>query len=344
MVAAVAMTLVATAAIVATAATSAAAAADAYNETYAHESLYYAAAAYCVDALDKGNWTCPACRQRPALRVVTVLHGDGDTFGYVGVNNVTRRVVVAFAGTRAYNIPNWIANLKFWKAPFAPCRLAMGTECYIHRGFYSAFASVGENVTKAVLGALEDAPGGGSGYSVSVSGHSLGGALAMFAALDIISNVSMVSSGKVPLRLYTYGQPRCGDLSFAKYSDRIFSDYHEKYRLVHYADVVPHLPGAPLGFYHAAQEVWYSEDMKNYALGPPLLENECCMNSLWLPDSIADHIYYFGVRVGDQCGDSGRMPARVSKDVVLRLVYGVENEDVRHHHRRSRVSTAVHVV
>ena len=50
---------------------------------------------------------------------------------------------------------------------------------------------------------------------------------------------------------YTYGQPRVGNALFATYFKTILSEY----RVVHYADIVPHLPPELFNFHHVATEV-----------------------------------------------------------------------------------------
>jgi predicted lipase len=84
-----------------------------------------------------------------------------------------------------------------------------------------------------------------------VTGHSLGGALAVFAAVDIKANIK--TAGKVTL--YTYGQPRVGNEVF---SDFIFSLLDKSYvRVTHYDDTVAHVPPRISGFKHAGNELWF---------------------------------------------------------------------------------------
>ncbi|GMR48655.1 hypothetical protein PMAYCL1PPCAC_18850, partial [Pristionchus mayeri] len=64
-------------------------------------------------------------------------------------------------------------------------------------------------------------------YSVSVTGHSLGGALASIAALRIVYMGFRPSEG---VRLYTFGEPRVGDVHFARLLDRLIP---ESFRIVH---------------------------------------------------------------------------------------------------------------
>jgi predicted lipase len=93
-----------------------------------------------------------------------------------------------------------------------------------------------------------------SGAPIFVSGHSLGGALAAFAALDIRMNLG------ASVTLYTYGQPRVGNTAF---SDLLFQELTNKYiRVTHYDDTVAHVPPLVSYFKHAGNEVWYKS--KNY--------------------------------------------------------------------------------
>ena len=49
------------------------------------------------------------------------------------------------------------------------------------------------------------------GSSIYVTGHSLGGAIATVAALDIRHTYD------APMKVYTFGQPRVGNALYAKY-------------------------------------------------------------------------------------------------------------------------------
>jgi predicted lipase len=53
------------------------------------------------------------------------------------------------------------------------------------------------------------------------------------------------------LTYYTFGQPRVGNDAFAT----VFKSLVNEYRVVHYADIVPHLPPEVLGFHHVPTEV-----------------------------------------------------------------------------------------
>ena len=86
---------------------------------------------------------------------------------------------------------------------------------------------------------------------IFVTGHSLGGALAVFAAVDLKKNFYPETS----IILYTYGQPRVGNVDFSNF---IFSQLDGSYvRVTHYDDLVTHVPPKISGFKHAGNELWY---------------------------------------------------------------------------------------
>lgn len=93
---------------------------------------------------------------------------------------------------------------------------------------------------------------------IFVIGYSLGSALATIGALDL-----QVLFGKVS-ELYTYGEPRVGNEAFANF---VTSSIGERFRVIHYADIVPHLPPQiPVPYAHFANEVWYDDAMKTYKI------------------------------------------------------------------------------
>lgn len=75
-----------------------------------------------------------------------------------------------------------------------------------------------------------------------ITGHSLGGALAILCAVDF-----QQSFGNVDL-VYTFGQPRVGNDKFAAYYTSIFGS--NSFRLINYADTVVHSPPKAFGFLH----------------------------------------------------------------------------------------------
>ncbi len=149
--------------------------------------------------------------------------------------------VIAFRGTAS--LRDWITDAEF------PLRSLPGTKGRVHAGFWQAVESV--------LGAIQARVGGGAttggtvvcdGKPMVLTGHSLGGALAVLAAFRL-ANLGY------PVRaVYTFGQPRVGDRAFAEaYAARLGA---RTFRAVNQNDVVPRVPGVLLGYHHAGVEAF----------------------------------------------------------------------------------------
>lgn len=145
-----------------------------------------------------------------------------DTFSQDGTEAVLARMeteeksdgmlVLAFRGTQP-NITDILSDIK------ADLTCAPGGG-RVHRGFMEAFDKIRDQLQKA----LETH----AGSPVYITGHSLGGALALVATRYLEKN----SSGAC----YTFGAPRVGD-------DRFFDDIKTPiYRIVNAADGVPRVP------------------------------------------------------------------------------------------------------
>jgi len=143
-------------------------------------------------------------------------------------------------------------------------------------------------------GVVAQVMAGHPGAQVWVTGHSMGGAMAVFCALDIRIRL------KVPfVGLYTFGQPRVGNLPFASF---IAHTLPNALRIVHQDDVVPHLPpmtGAYLpltNFHHNPTEIWQSgSEDATFEQCDASGEDPRCSNSLPSWDrSVEAHMFYVG--------------------------------------------------
>ncbi|MBE9179894.1 lipase family protein [Oculatella sp. LEGE 06141] len=101
----------------------------------------------------------------------------------------------------------------------------------VHRGFQSAWEGVEDRVIKRLRQWNLDQP---SPLPLLITGHSLGGALATVAA------ASLVKRGFNVQGLYTFGQPRVGDLIFVREIGQLLKG--KVFRFVNNNDVVPHVP------------------------------------------------------------------------------------------------------
>ncbi|MBV9723341.1 MAG: hypothetical protein JO082_15670 [Mycobacterium sp.] len=82
--------------------------------------------------------------------------------------------------------------------------------------------------------------------SLTVCGHSLGGALATLLALDLAANTTFTH----PI-LFTFGSPRTGNALFASTFNQVVT---QSYRVENRLDIVPKVPPAPM-YEHVLQPV-----------------------------------------------------------------------------------------
>lgn len=157
-----------------------------------------------------------------------------DIKGFVALDATRKLIVVAFAGSGA-TIRNWIDDFTFVQSPYtltSSTGLAC-SNCWVHAGFALGWASRRSVVLSAVSAALS-VPSSAN-YSLIITGHSIGGAIATLAAAEIRS------LGFKPA-LYTFGSPRVGNAAFAGFVDSQEMEMGGNYRMTHVNDPVPQLP------------------------------------------------------------------------------------------------------
>ena len=125
-------------------------------------------------------------------------------------------IILSFRGTEATNVKDWQTNVN--------ARKTMARGVPVHAGFWEAFKLVQARI-EADIAPLID-----SGHVLYVTGHSLGGALALIATRELGND----STGAC----YTFGQPRVSTYGFAR---RIKTPI---YRVVNASDIVPRVPPA----------------------------------------------------------------------------------------------------
>jgi predicted lipase len=132
----------------------------------------------------------------------------------------------------------------------------------VHTGFYETYQSVSSQVIDAVNKTLQKYPNA----HIVINGHSLGSALATFAALDIKEKLNPPNQ----FTFYSFGAPRIGNQNM---SDYIFSYFPSEgkttyYRILNQNDIFGHTPPSEMGFHHVGDEVWYNDptDMESYQL------------------------------------------------------------------------------
>ena len=201
----------------------------------------------------------------------------------------------------------------------------------VHVGFceyFQSFASIGFfDDIEAIMSYYQE-----HDYTIYSVGHSLGGAMA--SMLSTYYNIK--TNSQLNVNVYTYGEPRVGDVSFAFFSQLNTESLH--YRVIHSADIVPHLSlccrGTTEGTcstetycpLHGGVEIWYDlsihkESMSydsNYTIcsnipttynSSVVGEDPSCSDSLGKKGrSPEDHQYYYGKDVGSYCLDGKTVP------------------------------------
>lgn len=173
---------------------------------------------------------------RNELGLEAKLFSVGNTQAYVATSD--EHIVVAFRGTEA---PTSIEGLKDWLLTDALNLLmvpegrlgtdlaAAGVGARFHQGFVTAIADIWEPVFAAVDAEMKKAE-----RPLWITGHSLGGALAMFAAW--LFQRKMINVHQV----YTFGAPMIGNADAIQAFDREFPN--KVFRYVNGPDPVPKLP------------------------------------------------------------------------------------------------------
>lgn len=142
-----------------------------------------------------------------------------ERFGFVIESD--QAVILAFRGTSTPT--DWVTDMIAQQVLFKPVKRG----CKTHRGFSEVYMSARDQIFHLLDQTSKDKP-------LFITGHSLGGALAAHAALDIAIN-------RKPKNLitYTFGAPRAGDPEFARsYNDAVPLTF----RIQNEFDIVPHLP------------------------------------------------------------------------------------------------------
>ncbi|KAH9261313.1 hypothetical protein BASA82_001049 [Batrachochytrium salamandrivorans] len=224
--------------------------------------MQYSAAIYFDSVSVDGKWECGVVCEGDIKDTViqTAFLQTGGTFtaGIVAVQSSSKTIVVAFRGVNY--LSDWITNIKFtkWSAPWLNDgdvstnhkRVPFPENLEIHTGFQTAYLDVRSPMMRGINAAQKNHPG----FKLVFAGHSLGGALASLAAADYVNH----ESGDTPnVSLYTYGEPRIGNLEWADWFNSLPL---VSYRVTSQNDPVPRLPPYMLGYYHTKQEYFIASD------------------------------------------------------------------------------------
>ncbi|HBE71236.1 MAG TPA: hypothetical protein DDW52_24075 [Planctomycetaceae bacterium] len=170
----------------------------------------------------------------------------------------TRQIVIAFRGTRIESHQLLEGAELFLLNPddfridgqFLKASGPLGGK--VHQGFLSAYEALQPAVQQSLAKVAED-------HQFWLTGHSLGGALATLAAVDL--------HGRHSNKLFSFGSPRVGDETFAAHlADR------EHFRFVNAADWVSQVPPDWLGYAHSGTMIPLGSE-KEVSLKQQLLDS-----------------------------------------------------------------------
>lgn len=244
--------------------------------------------------------------------------------GFMGVDKIGKRAVIAFRGTDAISqLFRELINHELVPHPDLPGALVNGF-----------FLQAAQSLDLFVRHALQRLRETCSDCSLFFTGHSLGGAMAMvmahhimIKAADLVQNRTIVA--------YTFGQPRVGNSVHANSVNELLPRF---FRVVNAADVVPHVPAcdtdndgckeSATGYYHAGTEMWFAQGeyqqgvMCGYreCVRSPRSEDGTCSDSILSPlepADVPDHHGYFNILRHGFCGNMSVPPSSHRQSILL---------------------------
>merc|ERR1712060_181163 len=215
-----------------------------YSQREAIEYAYLASAAYCnSDALQ--DWQCGVpCEETPGMEDVRRVDDDAlDAHAFVG--QLRGQCVLAFRGTDSPS--GWAQDLQSLTLVDLPGCSFQGAACRVGSGFLQNYRAIAGGITRslAAIGCDRSKP-------PAITGHSLGAAMAALAVFD------MHQKGFNLTKVYTFGQPRVGDVSFARAFNAAFGSL-PFFRVTKASDPFVYLPPED-PFHHVGTEVYYRGD------------------------------------------------------------------------------------
>ncbi|CCG82968.1 putative Lipase [Taphrina deformans PYCC 5710] len=252
-----------------------------------------------------------------ATKIIDINDTMTDTQGYVARDDTNKQIIVALRGTSS--IPDVLTDAATTLVSCTGAGIPYPTDALCHTGFMNSYNSISAQVLSTVKGQVASHPK----YSIIVTGHSLGGGLASFAALSMLYNFPQTAT-----TAYSFGQPRTGDKKYAAFHDKSFPNTSGPgtfFRGVHTTDGVPQVihqgsdgdvvltgaglflplnnPAATSGYWHHGKEVWQFQEPATAADTVQCAgeENSSCQDSAYIFSPLfginAEHLTYFGVNM-----------------------------------------------
>ena len=278
-----------------------------YDSQTAFEMVRASSAAYCSNDELQGMNCGDICDDLQGYQFIRQYSYDIDDLQSVSYSMFFDQdlevVVVAFRGTKGKDqLISELLNAVAVSYTLYDIKNSVATGF-----FYNAYKNfLRDDFLSSLQSAINDYPD----YAFNFVGHSLGGAFANLAVLDA------AYGGYLPkerINLYTYGSPRVGDFNLAQ---AVVNSASIINRVVHYKDIVPHLPPCQKDFlfycvadpnhpsedgvlmfhaWHIWPEVFYtSEDSQDYIICDSGEDKTCSDKFALVSGLISDHLLYFG--------------------------------------------------
>lgn len=207
--------------------------------------------------------------------------------GFVAIDPIRSLIVVAFAGSGA-SIRNWLTDFTFSETTST---LPNCNSCLVHSGFASGWSDRRQIVLDTIANSLVIH----QNYSVVLTGHSIGGAVATLAGAEL-------RSMGIKLDIYTFGSPRVGNNRFASYVTSQAPSLGLNFRVTHVNDPVPQLPPTWIGYQQISPEYWLANGTSvtdNYEVGDVLIcegigNEDCNAGTGLVPIDGTAHDHYLG--------------------------------------------------
>jgi hypothetical protein len=177
--------------------------------------------------------------------------------------------VLCFRGTEPSNVINFLTDANVSPKGF----LAMGR---IHGGFHRNVRAVWDDVAEHIRRAVADEDPARCLRGLYLTGHSLGGAMAVIAAATIFGDARYATWQPLVRGVYTYGQPMVGDEEFARSCESRFGKL--VFRHIYEHDLVARMPPLTTGrFKHFGAE--YAGTDKGWTPRTPVVDQ--ALTALW---------------------------------------------------------------
>lgn len=174
---------------------------------------------------------------------------------YLVQSRCGRVVILAYRGTEPTNLGNWLGD-----ADVGPASLALGGERLdVHAGFHrnvrATQYAIARELERALAGNSLADPGRAVEYPMEalyLTGHSLGGAMAVLSALMLAADAERRAIADAVRAVYTFGQPMTAAAPLPPSARALAA---KVFRHVNTGDLVPALPPSAWGrFAHFGHE------------------------------------------------------------------------------------------